>query len=398
MKVVGIIAEYNPFHNGHAYHIQKARELSGADYVAVVLNGNFMERGEPALMDKYARTRMALMGGADLVFELPLAYGISSAEGFSFGSIQLLNNLGFVDCVCFGSESGALASFETFAKILVDEPATYRMELDRFLRQGDSFPSAREKALTAFDPSLPVDILSKPNNLLAIEYTKALLQLHSPMQPLTISRQGSGYNEVNLSSESFSSATGIRQNLQDETGAWTESVPSYCTELMQDYKKKNQFVFLDDFSHAIYYAIWQNQDHLTDFMDVSPELANRILSRLDTFTTVSEFARDIKCKSYTMTRIFRCLFHILLDLHKDSNCQTTSIRLLGAKKGASHLLRRAASPIINGIANSMKQLSESDRAVMERDIRAAHLYNHIVTEKSGISIPTEYKQSPIIVS
>ena len=201
MRTVGIIAEYNPFHTGHEYHIRKARELSGADYVIVVMSPDFVQRGEPAVFDKYTRTRMALQGGADLVIELPVCYATGSAEYFAEGATALLDSLGTVNTLCFGGESDDISLFQNIADILIQEPKEYTDLLRSFLKQGMTYPQARCQALSHYlknqisDPSssallpdqckLPdletvTDFLSTPNNILGIEYCKALKKLEVP--------------------------------------------------------------------------------------------------------------------------------------------------------------------------------------------------------------------------
>ncbi len=188
MKVTGIIAEYNPFHQGHAYHLARARELTGADRLLVVMGGNFMQRGEPAIVDKYARAEMALKNGADLVLELPAAAATGSAEYFAEGAVELLDVSGVVDALCFGSELGKLAPLEKAAALLLEEPEEYRQLLREELKRGKNFPEARETALSAFFPER--ELLSAPNNILAIEYLKALKRRKSSIEAVTIPRLG----------------------------------------------------------------------------------------------------------------------------------------------------------------------------------------------------------------
>ena len=222
MKTVGIITEYNPFHNGHRYQIRKARELTGADFVVTAMSGDFVQRGEPALFDKYTRTAMALEGGADLVLELPVRFATSSAEDFAACGVALLDRLGVVDHLCFGSELGRLDVLEQTADILVAEPDGFREELRKCLAAGYSYPRAREMALMkvmeAGERRSDDNMLSSPNNILGIEYLKALKRRDSRIQPLTIRRKGQGYHETALPEESkaqFPSASALRKACQD---------------------------------------------------------------------------------------------------------------------------------------------------------------------------------------
>ena len=217
MKVVGIVAEYNPFHYGHLYHLQSSRSLTEADCVVVVMSGNYTQRGEPAVVSKWARAEMALLSGADLVIELPVAYAMGSAEYFAYGAVRLLDSLGVVDAMCFGSESGDIEDLQAIASILADEPEEYKDLLKNHLSDGHSFPSARQKALSGYlrgrhGKADLTRLLKSSNNILGIEYLKALLRLDSKIKPVTISRIGSDYNSTELSGK-FSSATSIRNIL-----------------------------------------------------------------------------------------------------------------------------------------------------------------------------------------
>lgn len=191
MKVVGLIAEYNPFHNGHSYHIEMAKKLTGADYVVVVMSGDFVQRGTPAMIQKHARAKMALLGGADLVLELPVSYATATAEVFAYGGVKILDSFGVVDHICFGSECGNADLLMEIARILADEPEWYSATLKEHLKNGMSYPAARAAALPDYQ-----EILSEPNNILGIEYCKALLKLNSNITPVTITRQGAGYHDA----------------------------------------------------------------------------------------------------------------------------------------------------------------------------------------------------------
>ena len=216
MRIVGIIAEYNPFHNGHQYHIEKSLELTGADAAVVVMSGNFIQRGAPAIMPKHSRAKMALKNGASLVIELPVPYATGSAEYFAYGAVSLLDDFGCVDALCFGSECGNLNLLKTLAKILVKEPAEYKELLSCYLKQGNSFPLARQYAMRDYLHSDQVnDILAEPNNILGIEYLKALYRLNSTIEPYTIQRVSSHYHDQELQ-ESYSSASAIRNVIKSE--------------------------------------------------------------------------------------------------------------------------------------------------------------------------------------
>ena len=209
MKIVGLITEYNPFHNGHLYHIKKAKEITGADYAIVVMSGNYVQRGAPAIMPKHLRAEVALEAGADIIFELPVCYACSSAEYFAAGAVSLFEQLNCVDSLCFGSECGNYELLERLARIIADEPEEYRTVLTASLKKGKSFPRARQEALIEYlgDESLNI-VLEQPNNILGIEYIKALYQKHSPIHTYTIKRMVSGYHDTHLTGP-YSSASAI---------------------------------------------------------------------------------------------------------------------------------------------------------------------------------------------
>lgn len=212
-KTVGIIAEYNPFHNGHAYQIREVRKQSGADYIIIVMSGDFVQRGRPALLDKYARARLALLGGADLVLELPCAAASGSAARFAQEAVRILDRLGVVQELWFGSEAGELAPLLEAAAVLAEEPPHFRNALRQSLRQGNSYPLARQKALEACSADgeklAAPELLCLPNNILGIEYCTALKRLRSSVLPRTLKRVGSGYHDRQASG-SFASASALR--------------------------------------------------------------------------------------------------------------------------------------------------------------------------------------------
>ena len=254
MKIVGLIAEYNPFHNGHLYHIRKAKEITGADAVLVIMSGNYVQRGTPAIMPKHLRAQVALESGVAAVFELPVCYATGSAEYFATGAVSLLNHLGCVDALCFGSECGDYALLERIAGILTEEPEDYTFYLKEALRKGLSFPRARQQALSSYLKDENVDqVLDEPNNILGIEYIKALYQTGSLIKGYTIQRKESGYHDRDLSGN-YSSASAIRRllaqagssihlrsdsiydepPLSDVLTRLEDQVPSACIDLLRD--------------------------------------------------------------------------------------------------------------------------------------------------------------------
>ena len=322
MKTVGIIAEYNPLHNGHAYHIKKAKEMTGADYCVVVMSGDFVQRGAPAMMDKYLRAESALLNGADLVLELPVCYSISSAEHFARSCVALLNKLGVIDTLCFGSECGDIRVLTDFAKALLEEGPVFKKTLDQEIRLGHTYPQARNTALEASAPHLTshINIMTSPNNILGIEYCKALLFWKSAIVPYTVKRAGSSYHDNSLDT-GFCSALAIRESLR-QAGAsegLAKQIPPVSLKLLEDAYQKSFPVFADDFSLLIQYCLLSGEvSGYTDYPDIDRELSDRIRKFLPKYRDFRSFCDLLKSKNRTYVRISRSLLHILLDIRKEN--------------------------------------------------------------------------------
>ena len=408
MKVTGIIAEYNPFHQGHAYHLSRARELTGADRVLVVMGGNFMQRGEPAIIDKYTRTEMALRNGADLVLELPAASATGSAEYFAEGAVELLDASGVVNELCFGSELGELEPLEKAAELLLEEPEDYQELLRAELKKGKTFPEARETALSAFLPKQ--SLLASPNNILAIEYIKALKRRKSSIRPLTIQRLGSYHGENGQPAgaphtvsgnlpESFASASTIRCQLhtlekqivtsceQPAFGslmtALAKELPPSSFGLLKDVLLADRLVQAEDFSLPLHYRLMQAKEPLefSGYLDVSEELSRRIYSLRQEFTGWNAFLDLVRTRQYTRSRVSRALLHILLDIRQEEVLPPTHLRVLGFRREASDLLseikKKSRLPLITKAAGH-PELSE--------EIRISSLY-HLGNSYNELSRP-----------
>ncbi len=316
--ITGIITEYNPFHNGHAHHLQKAKADTNADGIICVMSGNFMQRGIPAIIDKWKRAEMAIKNGVDLVLELPLVYSISSAEHFAFGSVSLLNSLGIVDYLYFGSEEGTISILEDIAKTLVSEPEIYKNLLKDNIKMGLPFHSSRAKALSDYLNSNVVSaILSNSNNILGIEYIKALIGLNSSIIPRTLKREGAAYNDINLNS-SFSSATSIREHLKEKPLNELSSIlPKVSYNILYDLRTSNYpFTFEEDMFKYIKYKLLTNNKSLFNLPDVSEGLDNKILAEIINAHSLNELILKSKSKRYTYTRISRILAQSFLNLEE----------------------------------------------------------------------------------
>ena len=406
MKTAGIIAEYNPFHNGHSYHIRETRRITGADYIIVVMSGDFCQRGIPAISDKYLRAEMALENGADLVLELPVRFSTASAEFFAYGAITILNGIGVTDALCFGSECSNISALSEIADILLHEPDDFKTALKEHLKNGFSYPKARELAIL----SLPrfqekkkglSGFLSSPNNILAIEYLKALKKLGSPIRPYTILRRGAGYHDLG-SDHMFSSAAGIRAQISRRDTACL-SVPESVSDLLKAHDQKTFPVFPDDFSDMLHYRLLLQKDSgFAQFQDSSDTLSDKIKKRLYDFESFSSFAEILKSKEVTHSRISRLLTHILLDLKtKDLNQYMEAggigcVRILGFREDASQLLtamkKRSALTLLSRLSDADTVLSPSDQKMMKETVLSSHIYQAAVSGKFGYKFRNEFSR------
>ena len=465
MKTAGIIAEYNPFHRGHEYQIQYTKEKLGADYVIVTMSGDYVQRGTPALISKHLRTEMALRCGADLVLEMPVSVSTASAEAFAMGGVSLLDSLGVVDMLCFGSESGEITVLKELAEVLVEEPEDYRILLKSFLSQGLSFPAARSQALTeyfknprnftgdAFDGVLTpllnqiTRILNTPNNILGIEYCKALLRLNSKIQPVTIRREGMGYHDTfadsgsltetpsvsgtnttgsSLSgtpdsfSPSFASASAIRNLLCQKTSdpespcpsgnaglpttpadILASQIPENAFFIFKNILDSGEFLTEDALDPILAYCLLQkNIAELASCQDVSENLAQRIMNQRNLLHGFSQSAALLKTKELTQTRIQRALLHIILGIHHTPE-RIPYARVLGFRKESSPLLKEIKKnsriPVITKLADASRQLDLSSQALLEETTFASNLYESLLSQKSGKTYIHEYEKKIIII-
>ena len=412
MKTVGIIAEYNPFHNGHAYQIREAKRVAGADRCVVVMSGDFVQRGDPAIMDKYLRARAALENGADLVLELPVCYAASGAEYFASGAVALLDRLGVIDALCFGSECGDIGTLSGFAGELLTESPAFRSALRARLKAGETYPQARNHALCASAPHLTasLDVLQSPNNILGIEYLKALMRRHSRIEPYTISRLGSGYHDAGLA-PSCSSARAIRESIgaRNSVQYIRDQVPPSVYEAMTRTYGTLFPVFPDDLSALLPYKLLleQPQGYLR-YLDVDAAFSDRVRRLLPSYTDYSSFCELLKTKNMTYTRVSRNLLHILLDILQEDldafraeDCVYYA-RMLGFRKEAEPLLgavkERAEIPLLSRMADAGRIIgSANGLKMLEADVRAAHVYALLVQQKFGGALPGEYQRQMIVV-
>lgn len=387
-NVVGIIAEYNPFHNGHAYHLEKAKELAKADYVIAVVSGNFVQRGNVSLINKWDKANMALAEGADLVIELPTVYSISSAENFAYGAIKILNSLNIVDYVAFGTELDDINILDRCADILYREPQKFVNLLNHELSKGLSFPKARENALLMYlnDIRTYSNVLSSPNNILAIEYLKALKKLRSHITPISIKRKNTGYNDLEITNN-FASATAIRKKIIDNKPAGlSKLMPANSYRILYNSIQKGHFVKdITSFEKEILYVLRKMSiKEISNLPDVSEGLEHAIKNAANSCNTIEEFMNIIKTKRYTNTRIQRILLYALLGITKDDMKNSAKvqpyIRVLGMNKKGKDLISviSHSNPNLNIITSVKKYMdSKSNKALQSMlniDINATNTY------------------------
>lgn len=359
MTVTAVIAEYNPFHNGHAYHLREARRRTDADFLIVLMSGDFVQRGEPAILDKYTRAEAALQMGADLVLELPACYSCASAEYFAGGAVSLLNALNCVDYLCFGSESGDSALLSAAADVLLTEPEAYRAALKEALRAGASYPRALQTALAQALPDRDaLSLLSFPNDILGIEYLKALQRTGSAIRPVIVRRAGSGYHSDRLDAE-FPSASAIRAAVRelsrqsaakrlfidpsahqkpDDLLCLKSAVPNIVLSSLSDKYGRTFPLFAEDLSFALHLKLlsagsWQDY---TAYFDVPETLARRIFRLRGSFVDFDSFVSLVCTRNFAETHVRRALLHILLEIPADlpglSQYRSYYAKILGLRK------------------------------------------------------------------
>lgn len=417
MKINAVIAEYNPFHNGHRYLLENAGRLIGADYTIAVVSGNFVQRGAPALLDKHARAEMALQNGVDLVLELPAVYATASAEYFAAGAVALSERLGVVTHLSFGSECGDLDFLRRVALLLAEEPEAFSERLQQLLRQGLSYPTARTEALMEYLPELAAhrELLSSPNNVLGIEYIKALLRQGSDIEPVTVKRVGTGYHGIDMpccgsdAETAFCSAHALRLAIFDgkPISELARCLPESVTALLSSRLSDNALLSENDLSDILYYKLLRERESgYEQYLDVSRELSDRIRKRLQEYAGFHAFCDLLKTKEMTHTRISRSLLHILLDITKEdadlwrSQGLIPYARVLGFRRDATELLsaikEKSEIPLITKLADAEKILPEETFRLFQKELRISQLYLGLAAGKKG-GVPSNEYTVPIVI-
>lgn len=416
MKAVGLVTEYNPFHNGHLYHLNKAMELTGADISVAVMSGDFVQRGEPAVLDKYTRTSMALNSGVNLVVELPVNYAVSSAESFAAGALKVLDYVK-ADSIAFGSESGDIERLSKLAHILCDNEDTLYKEISKYTANGISYAAARQKVVEKLTDKDTAAMLTSSNNILAVEYLKAIIKNNYAIKPYTVQRQGDSYNDTDIRSE-YASATALRENLKADN--ISEYIPVKAGLILSS---NTNYIYPDDITETLFTRLLDilfasNYDknvfieNVMQYPDVSKEIAGRLYkSAMDMITrtvpqrseskdnwafSFGNLCEHIKTKEVPLSRIKRALVRIILGLdkkHMGKYANEPYIRVLGFdKKGQEYLsyIRKTVEvPLITKTADYKEMLLD--------DIHAANIYNMIVAGKYGVKELGDYVRGPVRV-
>jgi predicted nucleotidyltransferase len=408
LSTVGIIVEYNPLHNGHVHHYSRAKEITGAQHTIAILSGPFLQRGEPALVNKYARTDMALAMGVDLVIELPTVYAVQPAEWFAFGAVALLEATGVVDSLCFGTETGTLELLLPLSHKLATESESMKKEISKLLNQGMSYPTAYSTAVgnLSNDPSDKEDIVSllqQPNHSLGLHYLIALQRLKSNIVPYTIPRESAGYHDSTPSTSNIASATAIRRLvLEQDFQAAAPYVPSYTLEIMRkEFDAGRGPIGWESFRQTLMHQLLtQSTTELAQFHEVTEGLEYRIKKLLPTVVnlTVRDLLHSLKTKRYTHTKLQRMLAHILLHHTK----QEMSAICLG--EGPQYLRVLGFSPSGQKLLKQMKKTaslpivvkpSNHSHTHLERDLQASAVYANAYHHLNNREMFRDYFEPPI---
>ena len=427
MKVVGIVAEYNPFHKGHKYQIDKIRKEFGADFIVVAMSGNFLQRGVPALCDKFIRTEMALKCGADLVIEIPTLWSTASAEYYAHAGVSILASTGIVTHIAFGAETDNLDALLEVSSILKEEPDVYRAVLANSIRSGSAFPVARKNALITSLPQFSEENLSElldnPNNILALEYMIALKERNSNMQPFMLKREGADYHKKNIQTNEYPSATAIRncvidyitslskENFNNAFDAMEKiegSIPHEAYHYIIHNHILKDFLINDDFSYVLHNKLLTEVSQgFTCYADVTEDISGKIVKNINHYQSFSQFCDLLKSKDITHTRISRCLLHILLNIKEETyslikeNDYTPYAKILGFRKESADVLsvikKKSAIPLISKLADASVLLDNYGNHILNQDILCSHLYNSAYMNKKKTQFISEYERQIIKV-
>lgn len=405
MKTTALIVEYNPFHNGHQYHLNQSKKITKNDNLIVIMSGNFTQRGDAAILDKWARTRQALSCGADLVIELPLIYNIRSAEYFAYYSVLSLAKSNIVDSIVFGSEAGSIEIISAIAQALINESPDFKKALQNYLKSGFDFPTARRKALLdtyqsynnlkKFDAKKIKKILAAPNNILAIEYLKSLLRLNSKIKAHTIKRVGTEYHSQEVN-KNYASASLIRNLInnrpkKEALNAVKKLMPEKSWQILKNEIESGRFVKSSSHNQIILKTIdllrRLSAEDLKKYKGIANGLENRFIEKAAAEFKAEKFLNSLKTKNLTETRIKRKILQIYFSMESEKinrveNNAPHYLRVLGVKKGKEYLLSKlqaeSETEIIINPAEKINQINLNDDQALNLslsyDLLASDLY------------------------
>jgi len=413
MKILGIITEYNPFHNGHLYHLLKAKEITKADYVIAVMSGNFLQRGEPAIINKWARAKIALNAGVDLVIELPFVFSTQDANGFAFGAVKLLDSLQIIDYLCFGCETNNLNTLYSISNFLNDEPKKYKELILYYSKSGNEFPKSRSQALCEYHRIFGIEGLEKisplnlskllkyPNNILALEYIKHLLNLKSKIKPIAIKRMGASYHQKNIKGN-ISSATSIRSEIlniltysKNDLFALNDkiksTIPSSGFQILEKELRESEGpITLESFYQYILATLRRMSiEDISLIQGITEGLENRLKKVSLTSFTVEQLINSIKTRRYTRTKIQRIILHLMMNLSKKditmfNECGPLYTRILGFSKKGKTLLRaikkNSSTPLISKLSNYLKQANMEENSYLRNRLEKMLNYDILSTD------------------
>lgn len=425
MTTVGIIAEFNPFHNGHKHLINQAKKITKADYVIVIMSGNFLQRGEASIYNKFTRAKMAVSEGVDLVIELPVAYSTGSALDFSNGAINILDKLNSIDYLCFGSENIDTVLFNKITDVIINEPAKYKLALKDNLSKGASYPMARENALADYFKSENISsFISSPNNILAIEYYSSIKRINSSIKPIPIPRLNSAYHSIDISN-TLSSATSIRTYIEDNIKnisneadfsnlmkAIAHTIPQNTLEILIKEYNKTGPVFPNYILPFLQYSILTH-NNLSHICDIDHDLSNKI-TKISPYNKYDDIINLLKSKNYTSTRITRGLIHCILNYTRDNrerfinNNYGFYANILAFRKDSSKLIKeisiKSQIPLITKKANFQSYFNEYPninysvaKELWDFDLLASNIYNCLLYNMYSTEQKNDLETTPIIV-
>ena len=403
MKATGVVVEYNPFHNGHLHHLRETRIATGADIVVAVMSGHFLQRGEPALVSKWSRTKMALEAGVDVVIELPYSFATQHAEIFSKGAITLLDRIG-CESFCFGSEDGDIHAFDNTIQFIHTNQEQYDKYIRDFIQEGMSYPSALAGAYQRLEKKGSVIDLSKPNNILGFHYVEARNRFSSSLKAYTITRESAGYHDEHFASPSIASATSIRKSIfgDGQNHEINSYLPDSSVQELYSYKDEyGSFHRWENYWTLLQYKILSSSKaELQDIYEIEEGIENRMVEYAKSSMSFEDFMTNLKTKRYTWTRLQRMLLHILTDTHKENmrkrHATPEYIRLLGMNKKGREFIHQQKKDLSLPL---ISKLSSADQKAISLDVKAAEIYSLGLQNPSARKklLHQEWSQPPIMI-